>query len=418
MVAALRPRALGESELSFSWRPRRVAEPLPADALELLASLAQVTLPPNGGEGGCSHLPDYSRSNCTRQQVSASPYMLWTAGEDGPHPLLSTSSSTEDRFRFDPRRFGNCQLTRAFGHVLKMPCLPEPPRRADWRALLKGHTVNFVGDSMAFQLFTPLCVVLSPGLNGLLGGWNGGADLGAGSGQARTFLQARFDHGTTLRWCWFTDNTCIYHANNNLRGASLIIYHHGAWENPLEKHVKPIIEAIKPYARSGSPLIWLEYAATHFPGGLGDFEDRGRPLGADRHREAANLSSLHGPCMSLDSCISPYAAARLNIRHHFNALDVPVLRYFDISRERLEQHPLPLVAKMMPRGKRPTEDCRHFCSPGSLVSGVAHRMFAMLSPPTTPSHACTRLQRLAADAPRPNESACYVEPWMRHSESI
>ena len=139
-------------------------------------------------------------------------------------------------------------------------------------------------------------------------------------------------------------------------------------------------------------LVWFEYPATHFPWGLGEFEDwqrwneterpgiffgfygtRGHIAGPLHMRNNSHM------CRPLGPCVSNATVTRLDLNHFYARRGVPILRTWDMTFDRFDDHPS--------RADNPSDrdfemqiDCRHFCVPGAAADAMLQRLHAMLHP--------------------------------------
>ena len=128
----LRARSLTADELAFTWEEQDLAgEGLAQDIREVLSGV---------------RLED----NYQQQAFALDRRRIGVAPRRSPAPLP-----------FSSYRVGNCAITKAFRQRLNAPCLAVPTLK-DWRVLLSGRRLGFIGDSVLRDLFVYLCLVLSP----------------------------------------------------------------------------------------------------------------------------------------------------------------------------------------------------------------------------------------------------------------
>eukprot|EP00966_Prymnesium_polylepis_P335701 7391034-Prymnesium_polylepis.1 len=125
-------------------------------------------------------------------------------------------------------------------------------------------------------------------------------------------------------------------------------------------------------------MLWMEYPASHFPWGAGEFEDvTYREIAA---RTAYTNCAPRSP--NRQSSISNASAARLELSERFERAQVPVLRTWNLSLDRWTTHPgshnKRYTAMRLQGHSISTVDCRHQCKPSDVMDGYARRLFGML----------------------------------------
>jgi hypothetical protein len=218
------------------------------------------------------------------------------------------------------------------------------------------------------DLFLFMCLVLARALRsvgGAPGAWLG-RTLGRGhNGVHNSFLEAFFGHGSfahgvALRWCWFNDAGCI---EKELRSADVLIAHFGAHCGPLNEDRRCGVFDWPFVANAGGPfpatetgaafkaadalrvfhtrraLVWMEYPAPHFGGGLGEYEDYWVRWHPNVSLTRPVTSGPKAACRPLGPCVSSLAAWRLSFRDLFHHARVPLLRTWAVSFARSEMHP-------------------------------------------------------------------------------
>lgn len=307
---------------------------------------------------------------------------------------------------FHRERWQFCLQSRAFAHVLDAPCLADPSP-GEWYALLRGSTIVFLGDSLLrdnlwFLIATLIAATTGPGfsVNGTLGKDQFGA---VNPGMTRvhhpsaTNLRYTVSDSdgvsTTLHWCHYADSRfCL--RGPEMIAADLHVLSHGSWDlnGEMEPTKAPemapsLAPLVKAAVAAGRPPIFMEYTATHFPWGDGEFEDglnyrippaptRGRCCNQSDDAAGCRVSPLPlcsaRNCMPLSACASSRSAARLAIREAYAAAGAVVLPMWDASVSLFDSHrgPAPSALKGV--------DCRHWCSPGSMGVAWQRRIYTML----------------------------------------
>ena len=187
---------------------------------------------------------------------------------------------------------------RAFALELDAPCLAAPSR-GDWYELLRGRTLAFVGDSVLRDFYFLLVATLlmeASARNLTTSGTFGIHGFGAlhpgtkphhswaAHYNATSILHVTVapadgrEPPTCLLWCWYTDTAASLRDARFASDAELYVLHHGSHEPPgsFADPLRPptVLAGYTRMLRArGTPVIWVEYAAAHFPWGAGEFED-------------------------------------------------------------------------------------------------------------------------------------------------
>lgn len=119
------------------------------------------------------------------------------------------------------------------------------------------------------------------------------------------------------------------------------------------------------------------------------WQEEGRPGSFFNRVDAIKIASARGPprslqvCRPIGTCTSNSSVTRLQLASKYEYLGIPVLRSWDLTISRYQDHP-PLETKAWGDKELPI-DCRHFCVPGATADALLRRLHAMLHPPV-PCH--------------------------------
>ena len=433
-AAPLQPRALHGSELFFAWREWRVRndssrEPLPWQA----------------------HLPtkfSFPLAHGGQQTTLHHSHVFHPDRWQSVHCLHDASAH------------------HAFALSFDAPCLATPSHD-DWYQLLRGRTLAFVGDSTLrdhyFLLVATLLSVASErnltpsgtfGIHGFGALHPGTKPLGSWVKRyaATSILHMSVasadgrEPPTRLLWSWYTDTKAAMR-DPRFSAAEVYVMHHGSHERPaaFANRLSPPTVLTRDITRlraQGIPVIWVEYAAAHFPWGAGEFEDDRSPSGLERlagrtcchsstTKSAPPPEGRAGSCINasasdcnlrscrpLGKCASPLATARLTLlRDAYVRAGALVLPMWDMSAGKgghaEHNH---IVAGSLTPGQRKNFgvagtllDCRHYCNPGSMTVGWSRRLFTMLaSPPAAAVGQCVGLGAVAARVREVTSTSCNV----------
>jgi len=313
-----------------------------------------------------------------------------TAAEKEPEALARETRGSalfgarlEAAKRLGQSAFHSCPLNATFSHRLLTPRL-HTPLVNDWLTLLAGFHVAFIGDSLLRDLFGYLVGLLAERLVRSVPPNTSRALIG----ESVPMLSYIFDGNATLTYlhdykvgaqpptelvgypmvgggaCWNLDqDNCA-----RVRSADFVLFHFGAHHKwapimppdfpagnvdnttfpfPPPKTAQPLGRIMPVPGTIGSgalvplglaldlkermkhpkTMLWMEYPASHFPWGAGEYEDvTYREIAA---RTAYTNCAPRSP--NRQSSISNASAARLELSERFERAQVPVLRTWNLS---------------------------------------------------------------------------------------
>lgn len=294
---------------------------------------------------------------------------------------------------FHATRYDNCPPAR---HRLVAPGLPAPTAE-EWLRLLASQRVLFLGDSLLRDLWVYLCAVLAPHYvfthpkNSQHEEYMGTPPPGTPD------ILMTFENNVQLHFCWYNRQGCLWDK------ADLTVVHFGSWEDPRRMPLMPagfpttnvdadnssslhpwLANVLTQLMKRPEKTIWMEYPAPHFPWGTGEYEDI---LQLER---SAVLNQRRAPGCGPRAAgnVSYVTSQRREVLQIFERGGVPILRTWDLTWDRFENHPsrakYARQSTVLIEG-RPfwTLDCRHQCVPSEVMSGWSRRLFGMF---TTTSH--------------------------------